>query len=107
MLTAAPARKGKRVIPALTVRANLGKPLDGMDERNGSLSIAKDSEPNTTLPSIRDYLNEIAPVPEVLRIIGEESVLNGTDKLTSEQIDEIIQEARAERRARLERKKKK
>jgi hypothetical protein len=89
---------GARVIPAQKVRANLGKPLDGMDEPNGSLSIAKKSESNAALPSIRDYLNGVAPVPEVLRIIGEESVRNGTDKLTSEQIDEIIQEARAEKR---------
>lgn len=29
-------------------------------------------------------------VPEVLKIIGEESRRNGTDKLTSRQIDETI-----------------
>jgi hypothetical protein len=55
---------------------------------------------------VRGYLDGVSPVPEILLIIGEESVRNGTDKLTSEQIDDIIQEARAERRASLERKKK-
>jgi len=45
-------------------------------------------------------------VPEFLRLIGEESVRNGTDKLTLEEIDEIIREARVDRRARLDRRKK-
>ncbi len=64
------------------------------------------SEPQAALSSVRGYLDGVSPVPEILLIIGEESVRNGTDKLTSEQIDDIIQEARAERRASLERKKK-
>jgi len=98
MTTLASKKYGARVVPALTVHANLGKPLDGMVEPNGSLSIAKDSEPNATLPSIRDYLNGIAQVPEVLRIIGEESVRNGTDKLTEAEIGAIIKKARAEKR---------
>jgi hypothetical protein len=32
--------------------------------------------------------------PEILRRIGEESVRNGTDKLSSEQINATIREAR-------------
>ncbi len=31
---------------------------------------------------IRDYVRLAAPEPEVLRLIGEESVRNGTDKLS-------------------------
>jgi hypothetical protein len=38
------------------------------------------------------------PIPRVLKIIGEESKRNGTDKLTSRQIDQIIKETRADRR---------
>jgi hypothetical protein len=34
------------------------------------------------LLSIRDYLKLAAPEPEVLRIIGEESKHNGTNKMT-------------------------
>ena len=51
----------------------------------------------TELLSIRDYVRLAAPEPEVLRVIGEESERNGTDKLTSRQIDEIIKSARARR----------
>jgi hypothetical protein len=45
--------------------------------------------------SIRDYVKLAAPEPEVLRMIGEESKAKGTDKLTSDQIDRIIQATRA------------
>jgi hypothetical protein len=36
------------------------------------------------------------PEPEVLRLIGEESRLKGTDKLSSRQIDQVIKAARAQ-----------
>ena len=38
-----------------------------------------------------------APEPEVLKIIGEESKRNGTDKMTSRQIDRFIKSTRAQR----------
>jgi hypothetical protein len=41
-----------------------------------------------------------APEPEVLKWIGEESRRKGTDKLTSRQIDEVVQAARAQKRKR-------
>ena len=40
----------------------------------------------------------LGPTPRALKIIGEESKRNGTDKLTSRQIDQIIKETRADRR---------
>jgi hypothetical protein len=36
--------------------------------------------------------------PEALRIVGEESVKNGTDRMSSRKINQIIQSVRAERR---------
>ena len=54
--------------------------------------------PESVLLSVRDYVKLAAPEPEVLRIIGEVSKRNGTDKMTSRQIDEVIKEARAEKR---------
>ena len=56
--------------------------------------------PKAVLLSIRDYVRLAAPEPEVLSIIGEESRHNGTNKLTSGQIDREIKEARAARRKR-------
>jgi len=48
--------------------------------------------------SRKDYMKLLPPVPEALRKIGEEAVRNGTDRLTSRQIDRIIRAARRERR---------
>jgi prevent-host-death family protein len=64
------------------------------DERR-SLVIEKRGTPRAVLLSIRDYVRLAAPEPEVLRILGEESEANGTDKLRSQQIDKIIRETRA------------
>jgi len=81
---------GTRVVSVLNARANLGKLLDSIDDKRGSLIIEKRGTPRAVLLSIRDYVKLAAPEPEILRIIGEISERNGTDKLTSCQIDAII-----------------
>jgi len=40
--------------------------------------------------SIRNYVRLTGPEPEVLRILGEESKLQGTDLLSSRRIDRVI-----------------
>ena len=55
---------------------------------------AKRGRPRALLLSIKDYACLAAPEPEDLRIIGEESKRNGTDRLTSREIDRIIKAAR-------------
>ena len=52
------------------------------------------------LLSIRDYVKLAAPEPEVLRIIGEESKRNGTNKMTQRQIDQEIKAYRAQKKKR-------
>jgi len=54
--------------------------------------------PKDMLVGIRDYVRMAAPEPEVLRIIGEESKRHGTDRLTSRQIDHVIQATRQAKR---------
>jgi PHD/YefM family antitoxin component YafN of YafNO toxin-antitoxin module len=66
------------------------------DERR-SLVIEKRGTPKAILLSIRDYVRLAAPEPEVLRIVGEESRRNGTDSLTSRQIDQVIKASRTQR----------
>jgi hypothetical protein len=51
-------------------------------------------------PILRDYVKLAAPEPEVLRIIGEESERNGTNALTSRQIDQVIKTTRAQKKKR-------
>lgn len=91
-------RKETSVVSVLHARTNFGKLLERVDSEQRSLVIEKRGTPKAVLLSIRDYVKLAAPEPEVLRIIGEVSKRNGTDKMTSRQIDELIKEARAEKR---------
>jgi len=84
------------VVSALSARTGFGKMLRRLEDGLRSLVIEKRGRPKAVLLSIRDYVRLAAPDPEVLRIIGEESMRKGTDKLTSRQIDQAIKVARAE-----------
>ena len=93
-------RNGKNetiVVSALRARANFGKLLRRVEDERRSLVIEKRGTPKAVLLSIRDYVRLAAPEPEVLRILGEESRRNGTDSLSSQQIDRIIKVARAKK----------
>jgi prevent-host-death family protein len=46
---------------------------------------------------LRDPDRVVDPAFDILRIIGEESKANGTDKLTSREIDKIIRSTRAKK----------
>jgi len=87
-------KNGQNVVSALHARSNFGKLLRRVSEERKSLVIAKRGTPQAVLLSIRDYVRLAAPEPEILRLIGKESVRKGTDKLTSRQIDREIAAAR-------------
>jgi prevent-host-death family protein len=92
------SKNGTIVVSALRARANFGKLLDRVEDERRSLIIEKRGTPRAVLLSIRDYVKLAAPEPEVLRILGEESVKNGTNTLTSRQIDQIIKATRAQKK---------
>jgi hypothetical protein len=71
-----------------------------VDNEPRSLVIEKRGTPRAILLSIRDYVKPAAPEPEVLRVIGEESKRNGTNKLTPGQIDRLIKKYRAKKKKR-------
>src|SRR5437899_897508 len=85
------------VISALHARTNFGKLLRRVEDERRSLVIEKRGTPRAILLSIRDYVRLAAPEPEVLKILGEESRRNGTDRLTSQQIDQVIKVARTQK----------
>jgi len=87
-------KNGQNVVSALHARSNFGKLLRRVSEERKSLVIEKRGTPQAVLLSIRDYVRLAAPEPEVLRLIGRESVRKATDKLTSRQIDREIAAAR-------------
>lgn len=88
---------GTIVVSALRARANFGKLLRRVDDERRSLVIEKRGTPKAVLLSIRDYVKLAAPEPEVLRVIGEESERNGTNSLSSRQIDQVIKASRAQK----------
>jgi prevent-host-death family protein len=97
----APTTTGKNgtiVVSALRARANFGKLLNRVEDERRSIIIEKRGTPKAVLLSIRDYVKLAAPEPEVLRIIGEESERNGTNTLTSRQIDQIIKASRTQKK---------
>jgi prevent-host-death family protein len=78
------------VVSALHARANFGKLLRRVADERRSLVIEKRGTPKAVLLSIRDYVRLAAPEPEVLRLIGDESRRQGTNRLSSSQIDRAI-----------------
>src|SRR6202166_5158254 len=89
------AKNGTIVVSALRARANFGKLLNRVDNERRSLVIEKRGIPRAVLLSIRDYVKLAAPEPEVLRVLGEESERNGTSKMSSREIDQIIKASRS------------
>ena len=92
------SRKSTEVVTALRARNNFGRLLRTVEDERRSLVIEKRGVPKAVLLSIRDYVRLAAPEPEILRILGERAKSNGTDRLSSRQIDQIIKAARSEKR---------
>lgn len=90
-------KNGTIVVSALRARANFGKLLRRVDDEGRSLVIEKRGTPKAVLLSIRDYVRLATPEPEVLRVIGQESVRSGASALTSRQIDRIIKSSRSQK----------
>jgi prevent-host-death family protein len=91
-------KNGTVVVSAQRARANFGKLLNRVEDERRSLILEKSGTPRAVLMSIRDYVKLAAPEPEVLRILGEESVKKGTNTLTSRQIDQMIKATRAQKK---------
>lgn len=98
MATPTTAKRETIVVSALNARANFGRLLEQVGDERRSLIIEKRGVPKAVLLSVRDYVRLAAPEPEVLRILGEQSKLNGTDKITPAKIDRIIKEYRAKKK---------
>ena len=89
---------GGIIVSALEARANFGKLLRRVEDEGRSLVIEKRGRPRAVLLSIRDYVRLAVPEPEVLRVLGKESKQRGTNRLSSRQIDRVIQATRSSKR---------
>jgi prevent-host-death family protein len=86
------------VVTALDARTNFGKLLRRVEDQGRSLVIEKRGRPRAVLLSIRDYVRLALPEPEVLRVIGQESMQKGTNRLGATQVNQIIRAARKSKR---------
>lgn len=82
------------LVTALDARTNFGKLLRRVEGEGRSVVIEKRGRPRAVLLSVRDYVRLAVPEPEVLRVVGMESKSKGTNRLSSTQIDRIVQAAR-------------
>ena len=93
------AGKNNIIVSALRLRAECGRLLRQVENERQSLIIEKRGRPKAVLLGIREYVKLAAPEPDVLRVIGEESVRKGTSSLTPRQIERIIRAARKNKRS--------
>jgi len=86
------------VISALTARTQFGQIMKRATENDERFLVDKRGEPTVIIMSVKDYIETIAPTPQVLKRIGEASKRKGTDKLSMREIDREIAAARRELR---------
>ena len=60
--------------------------------------VGRRGEPIVVIMGIQDFINTIAPEPEVLTLIGEASERNGTNRLAIREIDAVIAAVRRAKR---------
>jgi prevent-host-death family protein len=86
------------VISALTARTQFGQIMKRATENDERFLVDKRGEPTVIIMSVKDYVETIAPTPQILKRIGEASKRKGTDKLSMREIDAEIAAARRELR---------
>jgi hypothetical protein len=67
-------------------------------EKQTRFLVDRRGEPQVVIMGIKDFINTIAPPPDVLKLIRAESKRKGTSKLTARQIDAEVRAARRQRR---------
>jgi hypothetical protein len=87
-----------KVVSALTARTQFGQIMRRATTNNERFVVDRRGEPAVIIMGIQDYINTIAPEPEILTLIGEASRRKGTDKLSMRDINTEIAAYRREKR---------
>ena len=83
------------VVSALTARTQFGQIMRRASSKNERFVVDRRGEPSVIIMSVQDYIATFAPEPKWLAKSRAQSVKNGTDKLTMEDINGIVAEVRA------------
>ena len=89
------------VVSALTARTQFGQIMRRASQKNERFLVDRRGQPAVIIMSVKDYIDTIAPTPEWLKAIGDESKRKGLSKLTMRQIDAEIAATRRERREKM------
>ncbi|MBX3280448.1 MAG: type II toxin-antitoxin system Phd/YefM family antitoxin [Acidobacteria bacterium] len=76
-----------KVISALTARTQFGQIMERAAENDERFIVDRRGEPKVVIMSVRDFVDTVAPAPDVLKAIWSESRRKGTDKLSMREID--------------------
>ncbi len=87
-----------KVVTALVARTQFGQIMRRAKTANERFVVDKRGEPQVIIMGIDDFLENMAPEPEVLAAIRAEAKRKGTDKLTMREIDREIATYRREKR---------
>lgn len=88
-----------KTVSVAKASAKLDQLIQRANRENTRFIVGKPGEVAGVLVGMEEYIRTFAPEPEILRIIGEQSKIKGTDKLTMRQIDREIAAYRKETRA--------
>ena len=90
-----------KIVSALTARTQFGQIMRRAKEEQARFLVDRRGEPQVVIMGIKDFINTLAPAPEVLKLIRAESKRKGANKLTMRQIDaEVGSFRRAKRKDR-------
>ncbi len=87
-----------RKITAVTARTHLGQIIDRAVDSNERFLVERNGEPSVLILSVADFVKTLAPPPDWLTDIQDETRRKGLDKLTMREIDYEIRAARRDRR---------
>ena len=86
------------LVSALTARTQFGQIMRRAKEKRDRFVVGRRGEPQVVIMGVKDFIDTIAPEPEVLRLIGEEAKRKGKNKLSMRQIDAEIRAVRQAKR---------
>ena len=89
-----------RKITAVTARTQFGQIMDRALEHDERFLVERNGEPAVMILSVADFVETLAPAPDWLKEVAEDSRRRGLDKLTMADIDAEIAATRQDRRSR-------
>lgn len=88
-----------KVVSALTARTQFGQIMRKANKESTRFIVDRRGEPLVVIMGIQDFIDTVAPEPEVLTLIGEASKRKATNKLTMHDIDPEIAAVRRAKRS--------